>query len=552
MTNENIKIDRRNVLKYAGAVGTVGLLAGCIGNQKQGENTTTDGGNEQGDTSFTYVTTLTPGSLDPMKGSDNLETIFTHNLYDPLLYYSNSTPPKLKSWLAKDWSVADDDRTYTLNLQENATFHNGDSVTAEDVKYSVQRMHDIKQGFSWMWSDILKPQNVTAVDETTVEMKTSKVFAPFPYTLPFLFVVNKNQIQQHAKDSGKFGTNGDYATSWLENNDAGSGPYKLTNRKRKQQVVLKKNSDWWGSFADGNVYETVTTEMVEEAATVAGKVKDGSADMSDRWLSLKQYSSLGNVDGVTVHAKATFNPLYIFMHNQREPLSDKNVRKAISYALDYNAVLNDVMSGESDHLVGPLPDAMWGHTADLPKYKHNFETARKHLDKSNFSAGDIDLTYTYVTGLSVEKNVGLLLQKNLDKIGINLEIQKAPWSKITSMASKKSSTPDMLAIYLSFSYVDPDTFLYPAWHSNSHGSWTSASWYENKKVDQLLTKGRQTTGKKNRIPIYKNAQRLIAEDAPALFVMNKATRNALKKDVQGFNDNGIAGYRQTYHWFTKS
>ena len=559
--SNNDGFSRRSFLKYGSAASVGAIFAGCTGNQEtdattneSGNNTTettaggdgTTSGNQDG-TEFNYVTTVTPSSLDPMKGSDNLETILLHNVYDPLLYYSDTTPPELQSWLAESYSVSEDGRTYTFNLNGDATFHNGDQVTASDVKYSVQRMMDMGNGFSWMWSGVLSPENVEAVDETTVRMTTDDVFAPFLYTLPFLYIVNQDQIEANTNSDGQYGDNGDYGTAWLEDNDAGSGPYELTQRDRKREIVIESNDDWWGTFPhDGDGYEVVTTEMVQEAATAAGRMREG-AQMSDQWLPLQTYNDLANADGVRVHAKATFNPFYVYMHTQREPLDDVHVRRAISYAFDYEAALNDVMAGDSDHLRGPLPDAMWSHTEDLPTYGKDLDAAQAELDQSDYSASDLDLNYTYVSGLTVEQNMGLLLQSNLQELGGSLTVEKAPWSKITEMASSQESTPDMLAIYLSFSYADPDTFLYPAWHSDSHGSWTSAAWYQNDEVDQLLTEGRRTVTQEERIPIYEQAQRLIAEDAPALFVMNQATRNAIGTDVQGFKDNGITGYRQTFH-----
>lgn len=566
MPQDRGRLNRRDLLKYGGLVSTGTIFAGCSGSQDATTTTETtegsdgeadetedeSGGDGQEDTTFTYATTITPSSIDPMKGSDNLETILTHNVYDPLLYYTNETPPELQNWLAADWSLAADDKTYTFELREDATFHNGDPVTAGDVKYSVQRMMDMQQGFSWMWSDVLDPENVTAVDEKTVEMETSTVFAPFPFTLPFLFVVNQSQVEENAESDGEFGEHGDYGTAWLEGNDAGSGPYRLANRDRSQSIVLEKNDDWWGTFAEGDIYETVRIEMVQEAATVAGMMKEATANMSDQWLPLETYNELENADGVGVSAEATFNPFYIFMHNEREPLSDENVRKAISYAFDYETALDDVMAGDSEHLVGPLPNAMWSHTDDVTNYARDMEKAQEHLDQSDYAGEDLELTYTYVEGLTVEQNMGLLLQSNLNELGITLNVERAPWTRITSMVTDQESTPDMLAIYLSFSYADPDTFLYPAWHTDSHGSWTSASWYSNDEVDELLTEARQTTGKENRVPLYEEAQKLIADDAPALFVMNQATRNALADGVQGFEDNGVTGYRHTFHWFTEN
>ncbi|WP_330166345.1 ABC transporter substrate-binding protein [Halobacterium sp. KA-6] len=482
-----------------------------------------------------------------MKGSDNLETISLHNVYDPLLYYTDTTPPELENWLAEDYSISEDGRTYTFQLQPDAVFHNGDPVTASDVKYSVQRMMDMQQGFSWMWEGILSPENVEVVNETTVKMTTNEVFAPFLYTLPFLFIVNEEQIKANATSDGQYGDHGDYGTAWLEENDAGSGPYKLSSRERKREIGLEKNDDWWSEFPHGQSgYEAVTIEMVQETATAAGRMREG-AEMADQWLPLQTYKDLASEDGVRVHAKATFNPFYIYMHTQREPLNDVHVRRAISYAFDYEAALNDIMSGDSDHLNGPLPSAMWSHTDNLETYGQNLEQAQAELDKSDYTASDIDLNYTYVSGLTVEQNMGLLLQSNLQELGATVSVNKAPWSNITEMATSKESTPDMLAVYLSFSYADPDTFLYPAWHSSSHGSWTSASWYQNDQVDQLLDDARRTVTQEERIPIYEEAQQIIAEEAPALFIMNQAKRNAISTDVKGFKDNGITGYRQTYH-----
>lgn len=562
MSNSDMgSFDRRTFLRYGGLVTTGTLFAGCTGNQQTndagdngsgGQTGNTDSNSQpSGNTEFVYATTITPSSLDPTKGSDNLETLLIHNIYDSLLYYTNQTPPKLKPWLAKEWNVADDGKTYTFELRDDATFHNGDPVTAADVMFSVRRMMDMQQGFSWMWKDILSPENVETVDKTTVKMTTNKVFSPLPYTLPFLFIVNKKQIQEHAKSSGPFGERGDYATAWLEENDAGGGPYKLTQRSRKQQIIIEKNDDWWRPWPDGDAYEVVKTKMVQESATIAAMMKQEKVQMSDQWLPLKTYQSLKNQSGVRVSAKATFNPFYIYMHTQRKPLDDIHVRKAISHAFDYKSALSEIMAGDSEQLIGPLPSSMWSHTDTVTVYQQNLEKAKAELAKSQYSASDIELNYTYVTGLTTEKNMGLALQSNLSDLGITLSIQKTPWSKITSLATKKETSPDMLAVYLSFSYADPDTFLFPAWHSSSHGSWTSASWYNNDKVDRLLTKGRRTVEKKDRIPLYEEAQRLISADAPALFVMNQATRNVLAKSVQGFNDNGITGYRQTFHRFSR-
>lgn len=558
--DQSTAVDRRTLLRYAGAASTATLLAGCAAGP--GEESPTDTGGPSSPTAtatpaaenpagtdLVYATTITPNSMDPMKASDNLDTIIAHNIYDPLVYYSAGVPPSLEPGIATEWSVADDKKTYTLTLREDATFHNGDPVTADDVVYSVKRALKMQRGLSWMWSGTLSAGNVTATGDHEVELVLDRVFAPFQFTLPFLFVLNREEVEANAKSDGQFGDHGDYGTEWLESNDAGSGPYRVATRERKQKIDLEWNEDWWGSFVDGNTYEAVSIRMVPEPATVVGMMKEGTADMSDQWLSLQNYQELGNREAVRVSQKATFNPFYIFMHTQRSPLDDVNVRKAISYAFDYETALDGVLSGQSKQLQGPLPSAMWGHNDEVTVYERDMAKARQHLEMSDYSADEIELTYVYVTGLTIEQNHGLLLQTNLDELGVTLNVQKQPWTKITQQVTAMESTPDMLAIYLSFRYADPDTFLYPAWHTSSHGSWTSPSWYDNARVDELLDEGRRVIDKDQRAERYREAQQLIAEDAPALFVANQATRYALNSRVKGFRDNGVTGYVHTFHRF---
>ncbi|WP_129116250.1 ABC transporter substrate-binding protein [Halegenticoccus tardaugens] len=542
------RINRRTILKYGGAATSGLFLAGCTESKRQGSPT--DGGD--GGTDFVYVTAQTPSSIDPMKASDEFEAILTHNVYDPLAYYDQSSPPELIPWVAKDWSVSDDNKTYTLNIRDSITFHSGNELTAEDVVYSFQRMMNMQQGFSYMWADLVSPQNVTAPDDSTVGVTLNNAFSPFQATLPYMFVVDKKEVEANTQSSGDYGEHGDYGTAWLENNAAGSGPYKLENRERKTNIRLAKNENWWGDFADGNTYEQVDLRMIQEASTMVGMMEEGEADMAEQWLPLESYTRLAGNQDINVSTKATFSPMYVFMHNQRAPFDDINVRKAMVHAFDYEQLLNDIMAGDSENLNGPLPSAMWGYNDSISTPTTDLDKAKEFLDESKYSGSNLNFTYTYVTGLTIRENIGLMLQSNLNELGINMKIQKQPWSKIVSRHTNKDQSPQMIATSLSFSYVDPDVFLYPAWHSSQHGSWQSGSWYQNDRVDQLLDEARTKQGREARTPLYEEAQKLINDDAPAIFAMNQAVRWAHNKRVQGFVDNGVTGYIHTYHRFHES
>ncbi len=538
------RIDRRTLLKYSGAATTGMFLAGRSGASSQQES-------DPSGTDFVYVTAQTPSSIDPMKASDEFEAIMVHNVYDPLMYYNQKSPPEVIPWIAEDYSVSDDNKTYTLSIREGVKFHSGNDLTADDVVYSFRRMMNMQQGFSFMWAGLVDPQNVTKVDDYTVDVTLNNVFAPFIATLPYMFIVDKEEVQANTKDSGDYGEQGDYGSEWLESNVAGSGPYELENRNRKTNIRLSKNEDWWGEFADGNTYEQVDLNMIQEASTMVGMMEEGNADMSEQWLPLESYQRLANHPDINVSTEATFSPMYVFMHNQRQPFDDVNVRKAMSHAFDYETVLNGIMAGESENLDGPLPSAMWGHNDDIETYETDLDKAKEFIDQSQYSADELDFTYTYVTGLTIRENIGLMLQSNLNELGVNMQIEKQPWSRIVSRHTNKSESPQMIATTLSFSYVDPDVFLYPAWHSSQHGSWQSGSWYQNDRVDQLLDEARTKLEREARAPLYKEAQKIINDEAAGIFVMNQAVRWAFNNRVNGFVDNGVTGYIHTYHRFTE-
>nr|WP_256533455.1 ABC transporter substrate-binding protein [Halovivax cerinus] len=537
---------RREFLTYAGVGGGTLLLAGCTGNQTNGDD---NGGGGDSQT-FTYTTTITPSTIDPHRVSDELESIFAHNVYDPLLYYTPDTPPETKPWLAEDWEVSDDNQTYTFYLRDDATFHNGDDVTAEDVAFSVERLMTMNQGFSFMFSGVLEPDAVTAVDDKTAEITLTSQYAPFISALPFLFIANANQIRDNASADGEYGDMGDYGTEWLESNTAGSGPYEMTGRTRQSSIDHRMHDDWWGEFADGDAYEEFVIDMTPEVSTAAGKIREGEAQLSDQYLPLDTFRELDQRDDVRVSVETTFTPMYLFMHNQKAPFDDINVRKAMAHAFDYEQLIDGIMNGDSEQMQGPLPSAMWGHNDDLDVYSKDLDRAKELLDQSQYSGSDLDFTYTYVTGLSIRENMGLMLQSDLNEIGVDVEITAEPWSRITSMHQNIDESPQMTSTVLSFSYADPDNFLYPAWHSSSHGSWQSGSWYSNDRVDELLDEARQTVMQEDRVPLYEEAQQLINEDMPAVFTMNQATRYAVRESVQGFSDNGLVGYLQTPHRFT--
>lgn len=572
MSRDNKYLNRRQVIKYGGIAGVGTVLAGCTGggDGDGGDGDTGgDGGDGNGatptetaegdgsdgtadtDTKFVYSTTQKPSSIDPHKSLDELEGMLAHTIYDPLLYYSYEFPPKLVPGIATDWEISDDDKTYTFDIRDDATFHNGDPLTAEDVAFSVKRVMTIEQGPAWMWSGFLSPDGATAIDETTVEITLDNTFAPFLSTLPWMFVVNQNQIQSNQKD-GDYGENGDFATEWIEDNDAGSGPYQLDGRERGSTITMTKTDDWWGEFTSGNVYEIIEAELTLEVSTIAGNMKNGTAHMTDRWLPTSVYEDIDASDNARVSITNTFMPYYIFMNTQRAPLDDVHVRRALSYAFDYQSAVNDVLAG-SVKLSGPLPKGMKYHTTDgVTQYTRDLEKANAELEQSDYAPEEVEASYAYQPALTTNENVGLLMQNAFDPLGINFELVEMPWSKMVSESTNPDTAPMMFPLWNLVQYRDPDNLLYGMWHSSNVNTFLNGSKYQNDDIDSLLEQGRSELDEDTRAEIYADVQRKIAGDAAAIFVCNDATTYGLNQELQGFVDAGITGYVQQFQHYSKA
>ncbi|MFW6421631.1 MAG: ABC transporter substrate-binding protein, partial [Candidatus Bipolaricaulota bacterium] len=296
---------------------------------------------EESENEFTFATYQETMTFDPAKSVDETELGNVFNTYDPLVYPVKGEAPK--PWVAESWEVGEDGKTYVFQIRKGIEFHDGNELTAEDVEFSMERMLRINEGFAWLWTDILTPEGVTATGEYEVTFELEETFGPFIATLVQFNIVNKELLMEEKK-SGDFGDYGDYGQEYLETNDAGSGPYEIDSVTLGDEIVFTKFDDYWKGWEENQV-EKAIWKVIPERATMDTLLKKGEIDMIDQWGTPEEYEELDKVEGV----KTVEDPnvqLYLHqMNNKKEPLDDMYIRKAISYAFDYETALNDVFKG---------------------------------------------------------------------------------------------------------------------------------------------------------------------------------------------------------------
>jgi len=548
--------NRRQFLQALGVVGTAGL-AGCSGQQSSGgtgggttedsaEANSNDGDGDSSESTFRMNAVQRFGTIDPAKGTDYTQTMALLNMYDGLVF--PNADGDLVPHLATDWSVSDDNLTYTFQIREDATFHSGNSVRAEDVKFTVERFFDINQGYASLLSGVLDKENVTAVDEHTVEFTLNRVHSPFLATLVLLFIVDKREVLNNTSD-GEFGDRGDYGQEYLNNNDAGSGAYTLDSFERQSSISFAKYEDYWMGWPE-NSFDNVEIRIITEDPTVRTLMSNGELDMTSQYQSTETYGTLQDTSGVRVEQIPTVTVFYMKVNNQKPPTDDPAVREAISYGFDYETARTEIAPG-SMQAQGPLATSFGVHNENIDQPTYDPERAQQVLADAGYSEGDLQIVNTYVQSNNMEEKMALLFQQNMDAIGIDVELQPQTWGTMTELATSVEDTPHTNHVFYGPVYPSPDTVFYNQYHSEAAETWMSMSHVEDNQIDSMIDEARATVDADTRAEIYADIQARLTEMYAEMFVFVQAKQHGLSDDVGGYTYRPSQSYDYWFHDYVR-
>ncbi|RIK43537.1 MAG: ABC transporter substrate-binding protein [Chloroflexi bacterium] len=450
-------------------------------------------------------------NLDPHTGHDYSIASTQKSVYDTLLrYYGN--PAEIQNVLATEYEANEDASVWTFKLDERAVFHDGTPVTASDVVYSAGRLIRKNLGAAWMFVAVMDETSAVAVDEHTVTMTLKSPFSPFPLILPWLFIVNEKVVREHEVD-------GDEGEGWLLDHEAGSGGFTIKSWQVGDSYEFEAVPDYWFGWPEqgrlaGYVWKIMRESSSQRLALLSGEIHMAHGLSSDDFVAVASEPGFESINepGLSVFA--------LKLNNQRGPTSDVNVRKAIAYAMDYDAVIT-ALNGRASLLEGPLPNLGDFVNPNLNLYRLDMDKAKEHLEMSEYPDGGFELEFVYVTGLQIEEQIGLILLDNLSKLGITLNMQALVWPDMVARAKEVETAPDIMAVYSGTSYADPDNFLWQAYHSSQAGFWAAASHYKNPELDKILEDARSTPDHQKRVELYHKAQEILVEDAVEVWIQNQ-------------------------------
>lgn len=525
-------ITRRSFMKVAGAAAAAMGFSAVAGNALAApvpgvRNITTRAQAEKNVLVFGSGQDMS--NLDPHTGHDYSIAWGQKAVYDSLFRYTGN-PSTIAPLLGTEISGNTDASEFTIKLTDQGKFHDGSPVTAEAVQYNFQRMLRKNLGVAWMFANVMDQDSVQIVDPGTLKITLTKSFAPFDAVLPWLFIANPAVIQANE--------GGDEGEAYLKNHEAGSGPYTISKWEIGSSYQFDKWADYWWKPEGITMVDSMVWQIIRESSTKRIAMETGEVQYGDT-LTPEDYIGLRD-GGFTVNEQASITPFAVKLNNQTGPTADVNVRKALQQALDYDAVI-EALSGFGEVMQGPLATTLkpW-HDDSLQTLKFDLEGAKASLAASAYPDG-FELEYVYVTGLSIEEQVGLILLEGCAELGIDVKMSPLVWPDMVARAADPTTSPAAMAVYAGTDYTDPDNFLWAAYHSSQAGSWSAASHYKNPELDALLEQARSSTDQATRQDLYNQAQQKLVADAVEVWIYSDIPLEAWVPELTGTVRSQVMG-----------
>jgi len=474
--------------------------------------------------------------LDPHTAGDDAPYSFKMNLYGQLYRYQDS-PPKIVPWIAKGYDADPGGQQFTVYLKEGLKFHDGNEITAEDVRFSVERTIEMKKQVGGTLSPILAKDSVKVIDKYTCQFNLRRPSGYFIAALPMLAIVNSKLLRKHDKD-------GDYGATWLTDHEAGSGAYMLKKWDFAKGWVGVQWPDWPGGWSGNHLKEIEFNTIIEVSSRISSLLK-GQSHALELFVPPDQIKRLKGNPNVNVIPNTSLSTFFIRLNYTRPPTSNIHYRKALNYAFPYDPYIEKVMHNNVVRSEGgPLPNKMWGRPEGLKIYKTDMEKAKKELAiaKKELPTEDFnrEVTVKAIKGYGSTKLAALYLADVAGELGLKFKVVEEPWTVLSSAASKKDTTHDIWMHWRNAHIVDPVTWIGRLYTPEYQGTFSGSTYYDNPEVTPLLVKAGSIAAQDERKKLYEKACSLIVEDAADIWISNEKLNGVFTSDVHGWRYCDVA------------
>ncbi|HOT27811.1 MAG TPA: ABC transporter substrate-binding protein [Candidatus Ozemobacteraceae bacterium] len=477
--------------------------------------------------------------LDPAEVNDSYSHEVARQVFDGLLEFDEDGRPVPA--LAASWTISADRLTYRLTLRADARFqaktgpddvqtlNGGRSVTAEDVSYTLHRLlapgHPNRKGKNYLVirgaaaynaSQAASIEGIRVVSSDTIELTLDKPFTPFLslLALNFAFIVPREDAEALGENFG-----------W---NPVGAGPFSWGGRA-SDTLVLKANPGYYRGrpYLDRIEFPVIADEIERFRRFKSGELMHNDVpdpeykNVLQDPLWARQFQEVSR-----------WGIYYLGFDVKTPPFDNVKVRQAMNYAIDREAIVKLVINDRARIARGALPPGIMGYNPKLRGYSYDLAKARTLLAEAGYPGGkgfpEITLE---VNRDEIHIRTAEFVLANLRDIGISCRMKVVDFPEL--LADVQNGRTPFFRMGFTVDYPDPDNFLYSLFHSGNIGPAGNYSRYANPRVDELLDRARFEIDAKERVALYRDAEQLIVDDAPLVFVFHYTTHGIWQPYVHG-------------------
>lgn len=449
-----------------------------------------------------------PTSLDPITTNNVPSSVIFMQIHDALVTFDENL--NIIGQLATDWSVSDDGLSYTFNLREGVTFHNGEPFTSEDVRFAFETAQDPENQSQWLGRFELI-DSIETPDDSTVVVNLKEPNAAFLDQITFFGIPSKAAYEEMGAEA--------YAS-----NPVGTGPFEFVSWERGNQVVVERNDDYWLTRP---LLDRVTFRAIPERSVAAIELESGGVQLVQN-LVATDVLRLQENEAITIDLTPTLSYYFLAMNTSSEPFADVRVRRALLYAIPMTDIVNSIFQevGAERAYTSFAPNNPAYDPSLIEEFpEYDPERARELLAEAGYPDGFSTTLYTPTD--SARRQLGELIQAALGLVGIEVEVQSVEFGTLLPLTYTGEAPMWILGWT---SGTDPNNYVYDLFHSDP-AAWEedavtfNTARYSNPRVDELLESARGLTDMEERLPLYQEIARIV-----------------FLEDVAH-----IAGYHQTYN-----
>ncbi len=439
--------------------------------------------------------------------------------------------------VAETFEFSDDGTTVTFYLREGLQFSNGDPLDAHAVKFTYDRVFGqggVTAALTSM-AAVEDEDSIQVIDDHTVEFTLSQAnelllgnMTQFGHS-----ILNPNIVEPHMTEDDP------WAHDWLRTNttDTESGPYVMESWEPDNQIVLRRNPNYWREVKN----DRIILQIIPDSSSRMSQVVAGSVDLAYE-IPTENLAELEENPDLTVHANTTRAVTYIGMNNEIEPFDNVQLRQAISYAVPYDTIINQVIHGYGSQLTGPIPEGTPSHTDEFFVYDEDLDQARELLEEAGFGDG-LELTLTIPNDSAEDRDVAVWVQSNLREIGVDLEIEEMPRSAFNERKQRHEH-----AFFVdNWISITNDALYHVFWLLRSECC--NYARYGNQEVWDLIDTYMLSDDEDERDEAAREVQRLAVEEAAWVFLYQPDLVIVTQADVHGYTFYSADRYMRYQHLY---